>query len=458
MLKYLNEKVKPMQTIQIIGLGAGDIEQLSLGLYRTLTKTKQKIFTRTLDHPVIRTLEEESVRFESFDRVYEAHDQFEDVYQAIVEQLVAAASEEDVLYCVPGHPMLAERTVQLLLEQTAVTVKILGGQSYLDDLFTALKLDPIEGFSFIDATAFSRQELNYHQHQVFCQVYDQMIASELKLTLLEDLPSDYPVTIVEAVGTSEERMETVELALLDQAVELSNLTSVYLTKVAPEYLNHQFDALRDIIYQLRAPGGCPWDQKQTHTSLRGHLLEEAYELIDAIDALDDDHMVEELGDVLLQVMLHSQIGEDEGYFTIDDVIRGLTEKMIRRHPHVFGDVEVDSEEDVIVNWQKIKQAEKGKAEDQDQPFARISKSSSALLKGKEVIKILDGQAQLPDKEIVIRELDQQLKHLQRATSEEEKAQSYGALLVATLTLARYDKVNLELALTGALNEVIRHSD
>lgn len=447
-----------MQTIQIIGLGAGDIEQLSLGLYRTLTKTKQKIFTRTLDHPVIRTLEEESVRFESFDRVYEAHDQFEDVYQAIVEQLVAAASEEDVLYCVPGHPMLAERTVQLLLEQTAVTVKILGGQSYLDDLFTALKLDPIEGFSFIDATAFSRQELNYHQHQVFCQVYDQMIASELKLTLLEDLPSDYPVTIVEAVGTSEERMETVELALLDQAVELSNLTSVYLTKVAPEYLNHQFDALRDIIYQLRAPGGCPWDQKQTHTSLRGHLLEEAYELIDAIDALDDDHMVEELGDVLLQVMLHSQIGEDEGYFTIDDVIRGLTEKMIRRHPHVFGDVEVDSEEDVIVNWQKIKQAEKGKAEDQDQPFARIPKSSSALLKGKEVIKILDGQAQLPDKEIVIRELDQQLKHLQRATSEEEKAQSYGALLVATLTLARYDKVNLELALTGALNEVIRHSD
>jgi len=443
-----------MQTIQIIGLGAGDIEQLSLGLYRRLTKAKQEIFTRTLEHPVIRSLQEEGARFKSFDHVYEAHDQFEDVYQSIVSQLTEAATKEDVLYCVPGHPMLAERTVQLLLEQTEVAVEILGGQSYLDDLFTALKLDPIEGFSFIDATAFSHRELNYHHHQVFCQVYDQMIASELKLTLLEDLPSDYPVTIVEAVGTSAERIETVELALLDQAVELSNLTSVYLTKVAPEYLNHQFHTLREVIYQLRAPGGCPWDQKQTHASLRSHLLEEAYELIDAIDALDDDHMVEELGDVLLQVMLHSQIGEDEGYFTIDDVIQGLTEKMIRRHPHVFGDVEVDSEADVLVNWQKIKQTEKGKTEDQNNPFARIPKASSALLTGKEVMSVLAKQAQLPDKEGAVTELKQQLKHLQTVTDTEEKTESYGALLVATLALARYDEVNLELALTSALTEIM----
>jgi len=138
------------------------------------------------------------------------------------------------------------------------------------------------------------------------------------------------------------------------------LTSVYVPPVKDEALRYrEFSKLRRVIAELRGPDGCPWDKKQTHESLKKYLIEEAYELIDSIDEGDDEGMVGELGDVLLQVMLHSQIGEDEGMFTIDDVIEGITAKMIRRHPHVFGDVEVNGEEDVLVNWQKIKEDEKG---------------------------------------------------------------------------------------------------
>src|SRR5699024_9385964 len=117
--------------------------------------------------------------------------------------------------------------------------------------------------------------------------------------------------------------------------------------------------LREVIATLRAPGGCPWDRKQTHETLREYAIEEVYELIDAIDEQDDEGIIEELGDVLLQVMLHSQVGEDGGYFMIDDVIKAVTDKMIHRHPHVFGDMEVDSVDQVYKNWDALKQEEKG---------------------------------------------------------------------------------------------------
>ena len=124
-------------------------------------------------------------------------------------------------------------------------------------------------------------------------------------------------------------------------------------------LYKQFSKLRHIIAELRGPDGCPWDKKQTHESLKRYLIEEAYELIEAINEEDIDHMIEELGDVLLQVLLHAQIGEDDGFFTIDDVIERLSEKMVRRHPHVFGHTTAETEEDVLKNWQAIKKEEKG---------------------------------------------------------------------------------------------------
>src|SRR5690606_14348025 len=194
---------------------------------------------------------------------------------------------------------------------------------------------------------------------VFCQVYDRFIASEVKLALLEDLPADYQVTIIDAAGSEQEKVITVPLEELDHRVEVSNLTSLYIPPAPKQLLTHTFDRLREVIAILRGPNGCPWDKEQTHESLREFAIEEVYELIDAIDEQDDNGIIEELGDVLLQIMLHSQIGEDDGYFTIDDVIKSITEKMIFRHPHVFSDVAVESVDDVMTNWESLKRKEKG---------------------------------------------------------------------------------------------------
>ena len=351
-----------MNEITIIGLGAGDLEQLPLGIYKKLVQTGQ-CYVRTADHPVIGDLKREGINFTAFDGIYEKHDQFEAVYEEIAETLLHEASNRSVLYAVPGHPMVAEKTVQLLLEKgpaLGIAIKLEGGQSFLDPLFQAVKIDPIEGFQLLDGTDLSPDDLHITQHMIIGQVYDAFSASDVKLTLMEKLPDDYEVYIVTAAGSSQEKVTKCALFELDRQMELSNLTSVYVPPVKDEALRYrEFSKLRRVIAELRGPDGCPWDKKQTHESLKKYLIEEAYELIDSIDEGDDEGMVGELGDVLLQVMLHSQIGEDEGMFTIDDVIEGITAKMIRRHPHVFGDVEVNGEEDVLVNWQKIKEDEKG---------------------------------------------------------------------------------------------------
>ncbi|MFS0891453.1 nucleoside triphosphate pyrophosphohydrolase [Peribacillus frigoritolerans] len=351
-----------MNEITIIGLGAGDLEQLPLGIYKKLIQTGQ-CYVRTADHPVIGDLKREGINFTAFDGIYEKHDQFEDVYEEIAETLLDEASNRSVLYAVPGHPMVAEKTVQLLLEKgpaLGIAIKLEGGQSFLDPLFQAVRIDPIEGFQLLDGTDLSPDDLHITQHMIIGQVYDAFSASDVKLTLMEKLPDDYEVYIVTAAGSSQEKVTKCALFELDRQMELSNLTSVYVPPVKDGALRYrEFSKLRQVIAELRGPDGCPWDKKQTHESLKKYLIEEAYELIDSIDEGDDEGMVGELGDVLLQVMLHSQIGEDEGMFTIDDVIEGITAKMIRRHPHVFGDVEVNGEEDVLVNWQKIKEGEKG---------------------------------------------------------------------------------------------------
>ncbi|MGE7133142.1 nucleoside triphosphate pyrophosphohydrolase [Lysinibacillus xylanilyticus] len=368
-----------MNTLTVIGLGAGDFNQLQMGVYKKL-KAARKLYVRTVDHPVLEELSAEGLQFESFDAVYEKHNSFQPVYEEIAEKLVAATANEDVMYAVPGHPLVAEQTVQLLIaaaDEGKVKLVIEGGQSFLDPIFGALKIDPIEGFQLLDGTSFSMHDINMRQHILIAQVYDTFSASEVKLTLMEKYDDEYPVTVVTAAGSSQEKLVTVPLYELDQSVEVDNLTTVYVPPV-----KSQEDALRDwttfrqIIAVLRGPNGCPWDQKQTHESLKKYLLEEAHEYLAAVDAEDDFAMIEELGDVLLQVFLHAQIGEDQGYFTLEDVLASISEKMIRRHPHVFGDVSVEDAEGVVANWEVIKAEEKGIS---DKPLLKEEyRASSAL--------------------------------------------------------------------------------
>ncbi|MGE7676068.1 nucleoside triphosphate pyrophosphohydrolase [Lysinibacillus sp. NPDC094403] len=368
-----------MNTLTVIGLGAGDFNQLQMGVYKKL-KAARKLYVRTVDHPVLEELSAEGLHFESFDAVYEKHNSFQPVYEEIAEKLVSAAAIEDVMYAVPGHPLVAEQTVQLLIaaaDEGKVKLVIEGGQSFLDPIFGALKIDPIEGFQMLDGTSFSMHDINMRQHILIAQVYDTFSASEVKLTLMEKYDDEYPVTVVTAAGSSQEKLVTVPLYELDQSVEVNNLTTIYVPPVkSQEGALRDWTTFRQIIAVLRGPNGCPWDQKQTHESLKKYLLEEAHEYLAAVDAEDDFAMIEELGDVLLQVFLHAQIGEDQGYFTLEDVLASISEKMIRRHPHVFGDVSVEDAEDVVANWEVIKAEEKGIS---DKPLLKEEyRASSAL--------------------------------------------------------------------------------
>ena len=368
-----------MQKLTVIGLGAADFDQMQMGVYRKI-KAEKKLYVRTVDHPVLKDLQQEGVTFESFDAVYEKHGTFQPVYEEIAEMLVNLSQTEEIMYAVPGHPLVAEQTVQLLIEADRagkINLVIEGGQSFLDPIFGALKIDPIEGFQLLDGTSMSMHDLNMRQHILIAQVYDSFSASEVKLTLMEKYRDDYPVTIVTAAGSSQEQLRTVPLYELDHAAEINNLTTVYVPPVeSDEDALKDWTTFRRIIAKLRGPDGCPWDQKQTHESLKKYLLEEAHEFLAAVDAEDDFAMIEELGDVLLQVFLHAQIGEDNGYFNLEEVLASISEKMIRRHPHVFGNVSVKDADAVVANWEQIKAEEKGVS---DEPLLKGEYRASSSL-------------------------------------------------------------------------------
>jgi tetrapyrrole methylase family protein/MazG family protein len=452
------------KTIEIIGLGAGDLDQLPLGVYKKL-KNSGHLYLRTKEHPVIVELEEEGLQYTSFDSIYEKHDQFEAVYEEIAKVLLEKADTEKVIYAVPGHPLVAERTVQLLLNygpEKGVEILVGGGQSFLDAIFQALKIDPVEGFQLLDGTDLQPSDLQITQHIFISQVYDQFVASEVKLTLMERLPDDYTVYIVTAAGSSEEEITAVPLYELDHKVSLNNLTSIYVPPVKDEQIRLQeFTKLREIIAQLRGPNGCPWDKEQTHESLKKYLIEESYEVIDAVNSGDLDHLVEELGDVLLQVMLNAQIGEDEGYFSIDDVIKILSEKMIRRHPHVFGSVKVENSDEVLANWQEIKNQEKGEKKPEKSLLDGVSFALPNLLRAYELQKKaakvgFDWKEIGPALEKVKEELQEFEEELVKGESFISLArQEYGDLLFAFVNIARFLKIQPEEALFATNEKFVR---
>lgn len=246
-------------TITIVGLGFGDVSALPMGTLETLERA-DALWLRTEDHPVVDWLRERGLGFATFDSVYEAHADFESVYREIVDRLLAEAKAgRPVVYAVPGHPMVAERTVRLLREEGprhGIRVDVRGGGSFLDAAFARLGIDPIDGFLLLDGTDLSADRLDPRVHQLIAQVYDRMVASDIKLTLMEVYPDDFPVTVANALGVEErERIETVPLYQLDREERFDNLTLLYIPPTdKAAVLNRRFDTLTGIIARLRGPG------------------------------------------------------------------------------------------------------------------------------------------------------------------------------------------------------------
>lgn len=213
---------------------------------------------------------------------------------------------------------------------------------------------------------------------------------------------------------------------------------------------NELKELIDVIAKLRAPDGCQWDREQTHKTLRPNMIEEAYEAVDAIDDGDLNHLKEELGDVLLQVVLHSQIASEEGAFTIEDVAKGLKEKLIHRHPHVFGDVKVNSTKDIVDNWDKLKAEEKIHRKS---AMDGISKAQSALMSAQKISKkAVKTGFEWPDEEslydCIFSEFNE-FKEAEKKQNKDQMEEEFGDILFATVNLARWNKIDAEQALLKA---------
>lgn len=212
----------------------------------------------------------------------------------------------------------------------------------------------------------------------------------------------------------------------------------------------EISELIDVIARLRAPDGCQWDREQTHKSLRPNMLEEAYEAVDAMDSGDMKHLKEELGDVLLQVVLHAQIASEEGAFTIEDVAKGLKDKLIHRHPHVFGDVKVNSTKEILDNWDKLKAEEK---QHRKSAMDGISKSQSALMSAQKISKkAVKTGFEWPNEKSLYECIFSEFNEFKEAVKEQNKdhmEEEFGDILFATVNLARWNKIDAEQALLKA---------
>lgn len=353
-----------MGKIIVVGLGSGPMDQMTLGGWRVIREAGE-LFVRTTEHPAVKELQQSGIQIESFDPLYEKSNSFPEVYAQIVEELLsrAASSTRPVLYGVPGHPSVAEATVQLLrlrcVEQD-IELSLIGGESFLDQAFMKLGMDPVDGFMLLDAARMTAAQLQPQLHLFITQVYDSFTASDAKLTLLELYPPEYEIVVGKGLGIpDQEQVLRIPLEELDRQREYGNHVMVWVPRSDEETLrNRSFERLREIVEILRSPGGCPWDQEQTHESIRKNLIEETCEVLETIDEFDPDAMCEELGDLLLQIMLHTQMEAETGMFSIGDVIQGLNEKLIRRHPHVFGELQAGDAGEALVNWEQVKTEEK----------------------------------------------------------------------------------------------------
>ncbi|WP_027700943.1 nucleoside triphosphate pyrophosphohydrolase [Metaclostridioides mangenotii] len=374
-----------MGKISIVGLGPGDRSLISQGAIKAL-KSNSRIFFRTEKHPIVDELNSE-IDYTSLDYFYESEDSFENVYTKISEFIVDESCKGDLVYAVPGHPRVAEKTVGIIEDiacENQIEVDIIPSMSFVDAIFNYLSVDPSEGFQLLDAFELEDVYIDTNKSMIITQIYDNFTASNVKLRLSEYYEYDQEIYIVKAAGIKGlENKKAVKLYELDRKDNrFDYLTSLYIPKSSNKMYNTVHD-LEMIVKKLRGPNGCEWDKKQTHESLKKFLIEESYELINAIDNNDDDEIVEELGDVLLQVALHCQIGKEEGYFDLAEVVSGICKKLINRHPHVFnaGDNRDFSEK----TWEELKKEEKGEEAITDS-MVRIPESLPALMKATKVQK------------------------------------------------------------------------
>lgn len=348
-------------------------------------------YLRTARHPAARVV----AGAVAFDDVYETSDSFDAVYETIVARLIEAAADGDLLYAVPGSPLVLERTVELLRAAAAggsdgagraglalgsgrsggagragLALDVRPAMSFLELAWARLGVDPVEeGIGLVDGHRFAVAAAGRAGPLLVAGCHSGRMLSEIKLAV----ESEPRAVVLQRLGLDDEAVFEVEWAELDRSFDADHLTSVYIPELA-EPVAAELARFDELVRVLRER--CPWDREQTHASLRRHLLSEAHELLEALDARAphpdsevvadaDDLLEEELGDLLFQVGFHSRLAAERGAFTLADVARRIHDKLVTRHPHVFGEVEAADSSAVMANWEAIKRAEKNRASAMD---------------------------------------------------------------------------------------------
>ena len=441
-----------MPGITLLGLGPGDPAKLTREAWEVLGSIDE-IWLRTKSHLTVAGLPV-SIKIHSFDELYDNGDTFENVYASIVDKVLELGQRsEGVVYAVPGDPFLAEATCPVIAQRArtaGLPLKIVSGLSFLEPVFAALGLDPYPRLTLADALELSQAHIPAFPPDVpvlIAQIYSRMVAAEVKMTLNTIYPDEHPVRLVHAAGTKDQIVEDLPLYKIDRSDKIGLLTVLYVPSLGE---GTSFEAFQEIIAHLRAPDGCPWDIEQTHLSLRSHLLDEAYETLEAMDGEDPARMTEEFGDLLLQIVLNAQIASEEGEFGMPDVLKGIHDKIIRRHPHVFGEVQVDGVGGVLKNWEKLKADERsGSIEPEKGLLGGVPLALPALIQAQEY---QDRAARVgfdwPEIEGVLEKIAEEIQEVQEAANKEDLAGELGDLLFALVNLARWKKIDAESALRG----------
>lgn len=441
-----------MGKIYIIGLGPGDEEHLTIKAQKAF-KANRKTYLRTIFHPTISYLDREGIPYESFDNLYDSIEDFNELYKSISDKLLENAEVyKEINYCVPGHPLVAEKTVKNLLDQEKVEVEIIDGLSFIEPILKAMKRDPVDGLKIIDGLNLN-QNPDINMDNLITQIYDRERASDLKLSFSEIYGDEYEVYIISGAGNKNERKEKMPLYEIDRIDWYDYLTSIYIPKVEKNNKNiYDFNDLLRIMEKLRGPDGCSWDIKQDHNTLRKYLIEEAYEVIDAIDQEDEDSLKEELGDLLLQIVFHSEIAKELGEFNVFDVIKSISEKMINRHPNIFENSKFRD----LENWNDIKAKEKNFYSHTERLKA-VPKTLPALMRSQKVQKrAKDAGFDWEGYEGALAKVEEEVQEVK--TEIEQKgnfiSEEIGDLLFSVVNLTRFFNIDPEYSLTNAIEKFI----
>ncbi|QSX05056.1 nucleotide pyrophosphohydrolase [Sedimentibacter sp. zth1] len=349
-----------MCTINIIGLGTGELEDLSVKAYNTL-KSNIPTFLRTERHSITKEMLKNGIKYETFDNFFVEFVDFNEIYEKIVEKVVEKVKKYGKInYCIPGSPYLGDVVTKKLLAlcDDEIKIEIYDAKSFLEECLTLSGYADYKSIKVLDCLEIDEFSFDINSVNFITQIDRQDVASNIKIMLMESYSDSHEVLKIDVLNKN---IKKIPLYLLDQ--ERNYEFSTYFCILPIESYKkplYNINNLFRVTKILRGPEGCPWDRKQTHDTCKQCFTDEVNEALDAIDNKDYENLCEELGDVLFQVVFHSEIASEEGYFNINDVINNVCEKMIRRHPHVFGDDKAVTTEEALKIWNKEKQKEKEK--------------------------------------------------------------------------------------------------